>query len=375
MGAAVLATQWGATEASAAQVRASIIGGLSVPRSIKGEFVVESRPAHADLKPTHGCNCKPPLPTPSAFVLGADGSYSWRALSPTAQFPSAVSYNSASDLMTQIITLRTGSFYVRTTGNNPAFSSFRPESELATWVLYALQSGDSHVTSTTFQGRDAWALTLAFTPGDDYYNTYGVRVDVVVDKETGLLLKLTQYENDPNYWTSIETIHDLQLEVPTSAADFTLPIPPNAKVINHDQGFTEVTPRQASAIVGYAPLLPTDTGQRPPTRLAAAKKSVLAFLPKMLGPIFRDAVTARYGTGLDAITISSRRGQPLDSAPDLTARTITIARGPLKGATAYVSNSPTVPGYLSTYHKGLVVEIRAPSAEDALAAAQSLTRG
>ena len=277
--------------------------------------------------------------------------------------------------MTQVGTLGYESLYVHQTGNNPAFTSFRPESALATWVLYALQSGDSKVKSTTFQGRDAWALTLNFTPGDDYYDTYGARVDVVVDKETGLVLKLTQYENDPNYWTSIETIKGLQLDTPTSAADFVLPVPANARVIDHDQGFKPVTRQQAATVVGYQPLLPAETGGRPLTQLAAAKESKIAFLPGLFAPVYKNAVTARYGTGLDAITVSSRTGDRLDVAPDLTAHTVTISRGPLKGATAYLSNSPTVPGYLSTYFNGLIIEITAPSADDALAAAESLSHG
>ena len=280
VGVAVLGTHWGATKASAAQVRASLTQGLSAPRNIRGEFSVQTRPALPRPKPAHGCsNCKPPLPVPSAFVLGTDGSYSSRSLAPSTQFPASAAYDATADVMTQIGRLGGGLLYVRTTGNNPAYTSFRPESQLASWVLYALDSGDSHVSSTHSEGRDAWALTLDFAPGDDYYDTYGARVDVVVDKETGLLLKLTQYENDPSYWTSIETIHDLELDMPTSSADFALPIPANARVVRHDQGFEPVTRQQAAAIVGYAPLLPVDTGGRPLTRLAAAKKSTIAFLP------------------------------------------------------------------------------------------------
>ena len=375
VGAGVLGSRWGATEASAAQVRTSLTQGLSTPRNLRGAFSVQTRPALPRPRPAHGCsNCKPPLPIPSTFVLGSDGSYSYRALAASAGFPASAAYDARTDVMTQTGSLGDGLLYLGTTGNNPAFTSFRPESLLATWVLYALDSGDSHVTSTRFEGRDAWALTLEFSPGDDYYDTYGARVDVVVDKETGLLLKLTQYENDPSYWTSIETIHDLELDTPTSPADFTLPIPADARVIEHNQGFEPVTRPQAAAIVGYAPLLPTDTGGRSLTALAAAMKSTIAFRPGMTGPVYRDAVSARYGSGLDAITVSTRRGTRLDVVPELTARTITISRGPLKGATAYVSNSPTVPGYLSAYHDGLVVEVNAPSADDALAAAESLGR-
>ena len=325
VGAVGVGTRWGATDASAAQVRTSLTQGLRAPRNIRGEFSVQTRPARPAATSQHGCsNCKPPLPTPSAFVLGADGSYSSRAVAPKTRFPASEAYDARTDVMTWVGSLLSGRLYVRTTGNNPAFTSFRPESALATWVLHALDSGDARVGSTRFEGREAWALTLDFAPGDDYYDIYGARVDVIVDKETGLLLRLTQYENDPGYWTSIETIHDLELDTPTSAADFTLPVPAGARVIDHDQGYRPATRAQAAALVGYPPILPTDTGGRALAKLAAAKKWSPAFLPRMLGPVYHDAVTARYGSGLDAIVVSTRRGTSVDVAPELTARTITI---------------------------------------------------
>ena len=154
-----------------------------------------------------------------------------------------------------------------------------------------------------------------------------------------------------------------------------LPVPAGAKVVRHDYGYRPTTPTGVKAIVGYEPLLPADTGGRVLTQLAASKRSQLAFLPEMQSLIYRDAVTARYGDGLDAITVSTRRGSRLEIVPELSAKTITISRGPLAGSTAYVSTSPTVPGYLSTYHGGLVIEIKAPSADDALAAAESLRAG
>ena len=83
-------------------------------------------------------------------------------------------------------------------------------------------------------------------------------------------------------------------------------------------------------------------------------------------------MTARYGQGLDAVTVTTRRGDRLESVPELSARTVTIERGLLAGATAYLSTSPTVPGYLSTYHGGRVIEITAPSEDAALAAAGTL---
>ena len=154
---------------------------------------------------------------------------------------------------------------------------------------------------------------------------------MIVDRETGLLLRLTQYEDDPGYWTSIETIRNLELDTPTSPADFTLPVPAGTRVIDHDYGYAPLTRSEAASLL-RVPAAPADRHRRAPlATLAGAKKPSLAFLPDMQAPVYRDAVTARYGSGLDAIVVLSRRGSPVEVAPELTARTITIGRGPLTG--------------------------------------------
>ncbi len=376
IGVVFLSTRWGAEEASAAQMRTSIVDGLGTPRSIRGEFIVDSRPAQPAPKATRGCsNCKPPLPLPSRFILGNDGSYSYLSEAQSDLFPGSVAYDAHSDVLTESGSLAGKSTYVRMTGNDPRVAIYRPDGALATWVLYALDSGDPKISTTKLQGRDAWAATFSFSPGDDYYDTYGARVDVIVDKETGLLVKLTQYENDPNYWTAIETMKNLKVDAPTSAADFALPVPAGAQVIKHDLGFKTVSEQQVKSIVGYKPLLPTDVGGRPLTQLAAAKESNLAFLPELQAPVFANVVTARYGMGLDSITVTTRSGSSPDSAPELTAHTITIGHGLLSGRTAYLSDSPTNPGYLTSHFGELVVEVGAPSSKEVLDAAESLREG
>jgi hypothetical protein len=70
-----------------------------------------------------------------------------------------------------------------------------------------------------------------------------------------------------------------------------------------------------------------------------------------------------------------RRGQPSDVVPGgISARTVTLTDGALKGDTAWLSTSPPDPGYLAVFHNGFVVQIHAFSTRDALMVANSLTQ-
>jgi len=306
----------------------------------------------------------------------ADGSYSLITLPRDASSRSDSAYDASTGV--QILEFAGGwvglHLYVEANNLDPAQSTRTPEALLAAWVQHALAAHSPRVTNTGFEGRPAWALTLRFTPGDDFFDTYGARVDVTVDKATGLVLQVTQYANSPDRWTSIESIHNLQVGTPTTAADFTLPQPVGARVVTHDYGFRRVLVAQAAAIVGYRPLLPTKTGGRALVDFAVAKASSQKLLPEMVGtPVYRDVVSARYGRGLDSFVVSMRHGRPSDVVPGgISARTVTLSGGALAGETAWLSTSPPDPGYVAAFHDGLVVQIHAFSTRDALMVANSL---
>ena len=58
----------------------------------------------------------------------------------TGTFPSSLAYDAKTGVMTALGSVgRSPVYYVRSTGNNPAFASW-PENALATWVLHALDS-------------------------------------------------------------------------------------------------------------------------------------------------------------------------------------------------------------------------------------------
>ncbi len=374
----LFATQAGTGTASAAEIQTKISAAMSAPRNIRGEFAVQTRPLGPAPHRQTGChNCLPVVPTPSRFAIGSDGSYSLITLPLDASPRSDSAYNASTGVQTLFLegAIRGLRVYVTATNLDPSQGAHSPEAELAAWVQHALAAGSPHVKNTSFDGRSAWRLTLRFTPGDDFYDTYGVRVDVTIDKATGLVLQVTQYAYSPDRWTSIESIHNLQVDPPTTAADFTVPKPAGVRTVSHDFGFHRVPVEQASAILGYQPLLPTKTGGRAIVDFAVAATSSQKLLPEMVGaPVFQDVASIRYGRGLNGFTLSTRRGVRSDIALAGSGRTLTLSDGALAGETAWLSTSPPDPGYLAAYHDGLVVEIRAFSTHDALMVANSLAK-
>jgi hypothetical protein len=377
VGVALLATRAGTGTASAAEVQMKIRQAMSTPVSLRGEYTVRTQPAGPAPRRHAGCvNCKPVVPTPSKFVIGVDGSYSLITLPLDATPRVDSAFNAGTGVASLEVDAGVGGLhvYVKEINLDPTQSARSPEAQLAAWVQHALAARSPGVKNTSFDGRPAWALTLRFTPGDEFFDTYGARVDVTVDQATGLVLQVTQYANSPDRWSSIESIHDLQVGTPTAAADFTVPQPAGFRSVTHDFGFRRVAVSDAAAIVGYRPLLPTETGGRALAEFAVAKRSSQKLLPEEVDtPTYRDVVSARYGNGLDSFAISMRRGPVSDVVPrGISARTVTLSGGALAGQIAWLSTSPPDPGYLAVYHNGLVVQIHAFSTEDALMVANSL---
>ncbi|HUO69297.1 MAG TPA: hypothetical protein VMU39_00855 [Solirubrobacteraceae bacterium] len=355
---------------------------MGSPQNISGTFTVQTRPP----SPAHrrqGCfNCYPAVPIPSRFVIAADGSYAQhsqgtqRTLRQNVNVRSDIAYNAKTGVQTsyQHGSVKGPGLYVTATNLDPSVPGYSPEAQLAAFVQQALAAKNPHVKNTTYDGRPAWQMTLRFTPGDDFYDTYGVRVDVVVDRATGLVLQVTQYADGPDRWTSIESIHNLTIGASANPADFTIAKPRGAKAISHNYGFRRVAISEAAGIVRYRPLLPKDTGGRPLVDFAVANVSNQS-LYGVHAPAYHDVVSARYGRGLGSFAVSTRRGNPTE-LPALfegsSARTVKVTRGPLAGEIAYLSTSPPNPGYLAASHSGLIVQVTAPSAHDALAIANSL---
>jgi hypothetical protein len=368
----IVFTRGGTGTASAAEVRAKLAEGLQFMQSVRGEFSVRTQSPGQRPRGFAGCaNCTPSVPLPSRFVIGTDGSYSSVTLPLDAKERNDIAYDAATGVETRFFGI-----YIRAFNLDPASVTYGPEGRLGAWVQGALTDRDPEIKNTTYEGRPAWELTVTFMPGESLADAYGVRVDVVVDKQTGLVLQVTQYAYDTERWTSIERVHDLELGAPTSAADFTVPKPTGTREIVWDVGFQRVPVAAAAAIVGYAPLLPTNTLGRARSDFAVAETTNLA-PPESGSPAVHDVVSARYGDGPNSITVSTRRGRLNELLTNTgleggSARPLKLTRGPFVGDYAYVSTDPLRPAVFASFHRGLIVQITAPSVHDAITVAGSM---
>jgi hypothetical protein len=371
-----LLTRAGTDVASAADVRAKLAEGLRFSQSVHGEFSVQTRDPGPRPRGVPGCvNCAPGVPIPGRFVIGADGSYASLTVPLNASNRNDVAYNASTGVETSFRSDPESGrrLYVISTRLDPASRTWGPEAQLGIWVQGLVASKSPRVENATFDGRSAWKLTVTPTPGTWNYVNYGARVDVVVDQATGLVLEVTRYAFSTDRWTSIERIHDLTIGEPTREADFTVPKQPGTREIVFDWGFRRVAVTDAAAIVGYEPLLPTDTLGRALNDFAVAKLSKPLDVPG--APTGRDVVSARYGDGAASITVSTRRGTASELPTLLegvSARTVHVTRGPLVGDHAYVSTSPFLAAFFTAFHRGLLVQISARSASEAIAVANSL---
>jgi hypothetical protein len=373
----------GTSIASAAEVRAKLAEGLRLSQSIRGEVSVRTQDPGPRPRGFRGCvNCMPGVPLPSRFVIGADGSYSSITLPFDATQRNDIAYNAATRVETRFTAAGSSStggesrLYMRALNVDPAYATYGPEGRLGAWVQGALRGHDPEIKNTTYDGRSAWEMTVTFTPGQQLADGWGVRVDVVADRQTGVVLQVTQYAYDTERWTSIQSVRNLEIGAPTSADDYTVPKPVGSPELSWDMKFRRVPIAAARAIVGYSPLLPGNTLGRARSDFAVAKIANLA-PPESGSPAIHDAVGARYGNGPNAITVSTRRGR-LDELLTTTgiaggtARPLKLTRGPFVGDYAYVSTDPLRAAVFACFHRGLIVQISAPSAQDAITVAESM---
>lgn len=372
--AGVIGSRGRTDTASAAEVRSKLAEGLRLAESIRGEYSVRTRdPGSPPPGVRAASNATPQPRQPSRFVIGPDGSYSSVAVAGGAASGSDLAYDATTGIETWLIPGSNGPVYLRGSNLDPAFfTRYAPEAQLAAWVHGALADRNPAVHEVTFAGRSAWKLTATFKPGEDFYDSYGARVDAVVDRETGLVLRVVQYAYDPTRWTSIASVRKLAIGEQTSASDFVLPKPRGVIERRHDYGFRRVPVAAAVATIGYRPLLPTNTLGRSLNDFAVAKTSTFPF-PGI--PTRRNIASARFGRGASIVTVSTYRG-PRTDLPSLFggeySETVHPTAGPLLGSVAFVSTSRLGGAVFAAFVDGLLVQITAPSADEALAIANSL---
>jgi hypothetical protein len=247
----------------------------------------------------------------------------------------------------------------------------------------------AHVTSTRYEGRAAWRLDLRIAPNDPLFIGNGYRLVLVIDRETGYALSLSRYLANPVTPTSTIRIERLRIDPPAPRRLFRIGPPAGATRVNADWRFRAVTPLQARGIVGYRPLLPTDTRGLDRIALAASPLTGTRVPTRPGGPptqVRRDVVSAVYGNGFAAsIAYSTRHYDASEGMPPsddinnvLSVRfaaphPVKLVRGAFAGTTAWVSASPFQNTYLWVAKEDVLVRIASTlSSSDVIAVANSI---
>lgn len=338
--------------ASAAEVLREIARAVAVPHSVSGVVVDSSSGIRY------------------AVLVGRDGSY--RVVGPN--------FATAYDAREGLAVSRERGLFVRWRSVDPGMFSFALNQSGYANALHALLgSHGARVSPTTYAGRPAWRVELHQTQSDPGFYVDGRKTVLVVDRETGFVLSAERYLTASDQPTTSISLENLRVDISTRRSEFTLVRPAGTAERRRSWGFRRVTPGQAGAVVGYRPLLPTDSRGLPLIALAAARRSGSGSL---------GVISAVYGNGFAAsLAYSTRRYTPAEGMPpasDLndvrsfqfaTPRRIRLTGGVLAGTEAWISASPLQSTYLWAARDGVVVRIVSTlPADDVLAVADSVGR-
>ena len=148
-------------------------------------------------------------------------------------------------------------FYAERTGVAPGAPDQGPPTwllpdELGAYVRALLAAGDARVHEIAYEGRPAWRVDVATLPNAVVPALSGDRLEVTVDRETGLPVHVVESKGGA-------VLHELRigrLSVDGAPARFHPTFPAGAEVMQSDDGFRRVALADAAGAVGYAPLVP-----------------------------------------------------------------------------------------------------------------------
>ncbi|HET9545466.1 MAG TPA: hypothetical protein VFO88_07800 [Gaiellaceae bacterium] len=103
-------------------------------------------------------------------------------------------------------------------------------------------------------GRPAWRLALDAVPNAIVPDVSGDRLEIVVDRESGLPLRVLETRNGA--FVRSLTLEDVAVDEPPAPSTFRLELPAGAEVDRRDVGFRRVALDEVERAVGYAPLVP-----------------------------------------------------------------------------------------------------------------------
>ncbi len=214
---------------------------------------------------------------------------------------------SARDLITRDRPRPQASEYANLPTGPPDYSNRSPlRREFGSLVRAFLDTtADAPVTTATVDGRAVWQVSIPVQvnklagPGNS-----GDRIEVVVDQQTGFPVRVT--ESLAGRALLDARLSKLSIDAPVTPASFALTFPPGATPFRQDFGFQRTTIDQASAVVGYRPILPSDLPSGfTLADLTVARQSQPTGAEGM-NPPGRNVVSAVYRRGFDRIVVTTR---------------------------------------------------------------------
>ncbi len=253
------------------------------------------------------------------------------------------------------------------------------QSDLGAMVL-ALRSGRATgVTTTAYEGRPAWVLTvvgsLALRSPDETFA-------VTIDQRTCLPVRVEAIDDNGVVLLDY-SLHDVRVGEPLPNGAFTARAPNDSPVHHHDGGFRRVAVTELGQGSGYALLLPAWLPEGYHLRWSAVAERATTANGVTLGQKVLEVLSTR---GFDTVTVTTRTPvdpeeaaeyDPVEVEPfygEAVARDVTLRDGAWTGVTAKVVVAPriTVP-HLWAVKDGVMLTVAGnATAEELVRIAESI---
>jgi hypothetical protein len=293
--------------ATAAEIKAQVRAALTTIRNLAGVVVFDGPEKGDELR--------------LRFTFTADGDY--RVIGPTKE--EGIAYDASAGVARSA--QRSASiggetlFYAVRRGVAPGLPDQGPPTwvipdEFGAFVRALLAAEDPRVHEITYEGRPAWRLDVDAVPNAIVPDFSGDRFDITVDRQTGVPVRVLE-TREGAFLREIR-IERLVVDADLPGDAFQLDFPPDAEVMESDDGFRRVNLDEVDGIVGYEPLVPAwvPDGYKP-AEVAVAVES--APTGKEGGnPPSRMVVSLSYRRGLDQFLVTTRLSRvPAEGEPDL----------------------------------------------------------
>ena len=206
-------------------------------------------------------------------------------------------------------------------GERRGISPGQPDESPSDWVLQrelgstvrAILAQDTAltVTTTTYDGRDAWQLDTDVAPNN--ISGGGDHLAITVDQETGYPVRVVETVKGA-FFRELQLTELVANSGEVDRAEFTLEFPPGVEVSRFDAGWKRLSSLdQVQALTGYAPLVPSADAlpEGFELRQISTVNKAGGTGVEGLNPLTREAVSLAYHRGLDRILVTTRLRGPI----------------------------------------------------------------